>query len=219
MTGKKVSGHQMKVYSMRSSGKLLTTFGFDGLAIVRSNDLKCITVVMPHHRMTKGIKDAIVDPYCNNIITLGVDGTLVCFTYRYGTIFSYSSIFPSYRSICSGIWMNRAIRNEYEDLLKSNPYRQMLYAPLMSAKAKARALEKFLAQADSHRDETVGGEVIRPVTEKTWLEIREQEKINHDQAHSQDEKDAIIEELESIRQEVVKVLHRKNVQSFRVSVK
>lgn len=73
------SGHQMKLFSMSSVGNYLITYGVDGLLIIRSSStLACVTVFAPHHRTSKGIKNSVMDPYRQYVITFGADGSLVC---------------------------------------------------------------------------------------------------------------------------------------------
>lgn len=79
ITKKFVSGHQMKLFGMRCDGKHLLTFGVEGIVIVRAAlETTCISLFNTHHRGAKGVKDIAFDPYCQHVVSLGEDGTLVC---------------------------------------------------------------------------------------------------------------------------------------------
>lgn len=76
--------HHLRDVNINSDSRVLLTFGYDGLVIIKSKtDIKLtINMFESHHRTESGIKFALACIYYNTILCLGGNGNLVALKLR-----------------------------------------------------------------------------------------------------------------------------------------
>ncbi|KAK6635255.1 hypothetical protein RUM44_000506 [Polyplax serrata] len=183
---KYTTGHQMKIIMLLCTKDYLFTYGVDGLVIITQIPAnKCATVFACHHRLVKGVQSVIVDPYMKYVITRGGNGSLVC------TLLKKLA--------------KMTMKQEYEAMMVSPQFRQVFLNPIMSEKAKAKALEKLFQNNPEQAKGVVDMQKTK-VWDKVWLEVREEETINLEEQRSRKERLSVFEEFESLRDKLKQLL-------------
>lgn len=98
------------------------------------------------------------------------------------------------------------MKQEYEAMMVSPQFRQVFLNPIMSEKAKAKALEKLFQNNPEQAKGVVDMQKTK-VWDKVWLEVREEETINLEEQRSRKERLSVFEEFESLRDKVGAVAH------------
>ncbi|KAJ8982465.1 hypothetical protein NQ317_000423 [Molorchus minor] len=73
------TGHLLRRFNFRMTKLHALTWGYDGFIIARDSKFEQnVGMAIAHHRYQGGVKKAYVDPLGKYIVSLGVEGTMVC---------------------------------------------------------------------------------------------------------------------------------------------
>lgn len=183
----KPTGHNVREVKIFTCKKWLITAGHDGLAVIKSNNLRNSYSVnlKTHHQRDFGAAKAILNDAGDLLIALGIDGSLVAV--RRWNLENLQQVDDDLKNLWE---FGRTDFEDHKGKIADN------------SNTMDETLKKFLS------DPTLAFLSYEGSDNSTWLQWREQQRIEEERKSASDEKEKILSKFLSLKNKVVELLDK-----------